>query len=274
MDDASAAKRLIAEALAAHAGDSPDDEEAEHAVESDAPAAAPRNREIRFLLRDANPFIVCQICMGYFINATTISECLHTFCKSCIVRHFYDLKTCPICNILVHETNPLETLRPDRTMQSLVFKIVHGLQADEESRERAFYESKGLHQQIKPSTSESVGEAIESSRKRAKKQLPKSDTVKDEQIAFTLRKEETDDATDKLQALEKPYIRTSIRATILHVKKFLALRLHLQQPEDVDILCRGEVMGKEYSLEYVARTRWRKEDQLSLTYRPRIEFQV
>ena len=42
------------------------------------------------------------------------------------------------------------------------------------------------------------------------------------------------------QPLEKPYVRTSTRATILHLKKFLAKKLDLPRPEDVDILCRGE----------------------------------
>ena len=29
---------------------------------------------------DVNPHIVCSLCAGYFIDATTITECLHT-CK-------------------------------------------------------------------------------------------------------------------------------------------------------------------------------------------------
>ena len=31
-------------------------------------------------LRELNPFITCGICSGYLIDATTITECLHT-CK-------------------------------------------------------------------------------------------------------------------------------------------------------------------------------------------------
>lgn len=29
-------------------------------------------------LRELNPFIICGICNGYLIDATTITECLHT----------------------------------------------------------------------------------------------------------------------------------------------------------------------------------------------------
>ena len=32
-------------------------------------------------IRELNPHIVCALCAGYFIDATTISECSHT-CKS------------------------------------------------------------------------------------------------------------------------------------------------------------------------------------------------
>lgn len=34
----------------------------------------------RILLRDVNPYLVCVLCKGYFIDATSISECLHS-CK-------------------------------------------------------------------------------------------------------------------------------------------------------------------------------------------------
>jgi hypothetical protein len=92
-----------------------------------------------FHLREANPHIVCVLCGGYFIDATTIIECLHTFCKSCIVKHFqYTGSNCPSCEKTVHETDPFAMLRPDRTIQTIVFKIVKHLQAEEEAREDAW----------------------------------------------------------------------------------------------------------------------------------------
>ena len=44
----------------------------------------------RIFLKDLNDVITCKLCSGYFIDATTITECLHTFCKSCIVSHLED----------------------------------------------------------------------------------------------------------------------------------------------------------------------------------------
>ena len=68
-------------------------------------------------IRDLNPHIVCILCAGYFIDATTITECLHTFCKSCIVKYLQTSKFCPNCNSKIHETQPLINLRSDRTLQ-------------------------------------------------------------------------------------------------------------------------------------------------------------
>ena len=35
-------------------------------------------------IRDLNPHIVCALCAGYFIDATTISECSHTCMLFCV----------------------------------------------------------------------------------------------------------------------------------------------------------------------------------------------
>jgi hypothetical protein len=35
-----------------------------------------------------NPYITCSLCKGYFIDAVTVMDCLHTFCKSCLIKYF------------------------------------------------------------------------------------------------------------------------------------------------------------------------------------------
>ena len=44
-------------------------------------------------------YYVLQICSGYLVDATTVTECLHTFCKSCIVKHLEDNINCPECEV-------------------------------------------------------------------------------------------------------------------------------------------------------------------------------
>ncbi|KAG8518768.1 Polycomb group RING finger protein 1, partial [Galemys pyrenaicus] len=110
--------------------------------------------EVRVKIKDLNEHIVCCLCAGYFVDATTITECLHTFCKSCIVKYLQTSKYCPMCNIKIHETQPLLNLKLDRVMQDIVYKLVPGLQDSEEKRIREFYQSRGLDRVTQPSGEE------------------------------------------------------------------------------------------------------------------------
>lgn len=38
----------------------------------------PQQEEVKIKIKDLNEHIVCYLCAGYFIDATTITECLHT----------------------------------------------------------------------------------------------------------------------------------------------------------------------------------------------------
>ena len=79
-------------------------------------------RTIRFQTRIINQHLVCTLCMGYFNDACTIIECLHTFCRACIMRHFRDSSMCPQCELGLG-TNPKDLVRTDRTLQSIVDKV-------------------------------------------------------------------------------------------------------------------------------------------------------
>jgi len=81
--------------------------------------------------------------------------------------------------------------------------------------------------------------------------------------------EDGDEIAKKIKRLEKPYIRTAARATVNHIKKFLAIKLKLDSPDDVDVLCKGKVMEKESTLGFIKETQWGHNDtQLELQYRP------
>ncbi|RAL42172.1 hypothetical protein DM860_011955 [Cuscuta australis] len=68
--------------------------------------------------------MTCSLCNKLFRDATTISECLHTFCRKCIYKKLTDedLESCPICNIDLGCV-PEEKLRPDNTLQDVRAKI-------------------------------------------------------------------------------------------------------------------------------------------------------
>ncbi|KAK7245400.1 hypothetical protein RIF29_40242 [Crotalaria pallida] len=68
--------------------------------------------------------MTCSLCNKLFRDATTISECLHTFCRKCIYDKITDeeLECCPICSIDLGCV-PLEKLRPDHSLQDVRSKI-------------------------------------------------------------------------------------------------------------------------------------------------------
>ncbi|CAH9093673.1 unnamed protein product [Cuscuta europaea] len=68
--------------------------------------------------------MTCPLCSKLFRDATTISECLHTFCRRCIYKKLSDEETecCPICNIDLGCV-PLEKLRADHNLQDVRAKI-------------------------------------------------------------------------------------------------------------------------------------------------------
>ncbi|XP_076633164.1 uncharacterized protein LOC143347658 [Colletes latitarsis] len=86
------------------------------------------------LVKDLNEHIVCPLCRGYLIDATTLVECLHSFCRGCIVRRLSSgARACPVCNIA---TSP--PLLPDVKLQQLVYLVVPGLFRSELERRRHF----------------------------------------------------------------------------------------------------------------------------------------
>lgn len=57
-------------------------------------------------LDDVHPYITCFLCRGYLIEATTIVECLHTFCHSCLMKHLSREASlsCPQCRLIINKS--------------------------------------------------------------------------------------------------------------------------------------------------------------------------
>ncbi|CAK5066202.1 unnamed protein product [Meloidogyne enterolobii] len=90
-------------------------------------------------LSSINPYITCPLCNGYFVDATTVIDCLHTFCKSCLLKYFDEDNTdCPKCHYQIHQSHPSHYVAFDRTMQDIVYKLVPGMQAEEQRRREQF----------------------------------------------------------------------------------------------------------------------------------------
>ncbi|KAF0914676.1 hypothetical protein E2562_031137 [Oryza meyeriana var. granulata] len=68
--------------------------------------------------------MTCPLCRGLLREATAITECLHTFCKECIMEKINDeeVDCCPVCNIDLGIA-PEEKLRPDHNVQDIRNKV-------------------------------------------------------------------------------------------------------------------------------------------------------
>ncbi|KAF5394085.1 Polycomb group ring finger 1 [Paragonimus heterotremus] len=95
------------------------------------------------LLADLNEYITCKLCKGYLIDAVSITECLHPFCKSCIVKYLNERYDCPSCGILIHQSHPLNYISFDRTLQDIVYKVVPDLRKKEKLLRESFYRIMG-----------------------------------------------------------------------------------------------------------------------------------
>jgi len=78
-----------------------------------------------------------------------------------------------------------------------------------------------------------------------------------------------------LGPVKRKFIRCSVNTTVTHIKKFVAVKLfsNPDQYKDIDILCNGQLLGKDHMLRFVQITQWlTKEPPLKLQYRPRTEL--
>ncbi|XP_062927529.1 polycomb group RING finger protein 6 isoform X1 [Mobula hypostoma] len=216
-----------------------------------------RQAEQSICLADVNPYILCPICRGYFIDATTITECLHTFCKSCIVKHFDNSNRCPKCNIIVHQTQPLYNIRLDRKLQDIVYKLVPNLESSEKRRLHEFYRERGL-EVPKPVVQVPGKSKVRRIRSLSKKlslcEAPPGDPLPHLDICLVLEFIGADLGIGDYKPLQKKYVRVSEEATVRHVEKFIRMKLELDPIYRVDIICGNKILEHHQTLRHIRRS--------------------
>ncbi|XP_010229487.1 E3 ubiquitin protein ligase DRIP2-like [Brachypodium distachyon] len=68
--------------------------------------------------------LTCPLCRVLLRDAMAFKECLHTFCRECIMKKIDDeeIESCPVCDIFLGVA-PEEKLRPDYKIQALRNKL-------------------------------------------------------------------------------------------------------------------------------------------------------
>lgn len=234
--------------------------------------------ETKVKIADLVEFLSCGICKGFLIDATAITECLHTFCRSCIVTYLKDKSTCPTCNLLISQSCVLNFIRQDRTKQDLVYKLIPGLKEKESLAESKFYESLGLPVPERTIPETELCEVAECKTEEAstpEQEEPMTPDIQtpDEHIALCLEYDKPKDPKRKLKPLKRKYLKCSSYATVGHIKKFISGKLNLESCKDLDVLCNNEILGKDHTLKFLSVTRWKLQTKpLLLHYRPRLDL--
>ncbi|PWA25607.1 hypothetical protein CCH79_00001411, partial [Gambusia affinis] len=207
--------------------------------------------ETKLPLTQFYPYIRCTVCCGFFIDATTITECLHTFCKSCIVKHFFSSNRCPTCSIVVHETQPLYNIRPDRQLQDIVYKMVPFLEELEREKMCNFYKDRGLAVP-KPVAVSPQGPIV---LKKRKDGFPRAVfTIPPElNIYLLLEFVGAENGISDFKPLERPYICVSGEATIRHVELFIRRKMELSPKCQVDLVCGDHLLDHHQSLKDIKK---------------------
>mmetsp|Transcript_4620 Transcript_4620/g.6671 ORF Transcript_4620/g.6671 Transcript_4620/m.6671 type:complete len:281 (-) Transcript_4620:2228-3070(-) len=246
------------------------------------------NTMVEFSLGPVNPHVTCRLCEGYFRDPITITECLHTFCKSCLYYAFSaGFRKCPTCDIGLGG-DPFRVTLPDRILEQLVDKVLfkETYKKDREL-EHAFYAEKGI--KMKPEFYEKEQQQLKEEEQRKMKTVindgnsSDDDNMsenQDELIDFMIKPYVGDDEEDgseedeeplRMPPIENDILTTSSKMKIFNLKRFVLSQLKLECSSEVagiDILCNDIILGNELSLDFIDRTIWMDYNEMMvLTYR-------
>ncbi|XP_017351863.1 polycomb complex protein BMI-1-B [Ictalurus punctatus] len=226
------------------------------------------HRTTRIKITELNPHLMCVLCGGYFIDATTIVECLHSFCKMCIVRYLETSKYCPICDVQVHKTKPLLNIRSDKTLQDIVYKLVPGLFKNEMKRRRDFY---AAHPSVDAAngSNEDRGEVADED-----KRIIADDEIISLSIEFydqnRLGSVDGEDKEPTKETNVKRYLQCPAAMTVMHLRKFLRSKMDIPCTFQIEVMYEDEPLKDYYTLMDIAYIyTWRRNGPLPLKYRVR-----
>lgn len=83
-------------------------------------------------------YLTCKLCQGIYRNPITITQCNHSFCKSCILLVLYNKDpVCPLCKTNLG-SKPKDYLISDSSLERFVEIIFPEFKEIEENEEVKF----------------------------------------------------------------------------------------------------------------------------------------
>lgn len=193
-------------------------------------------------------------------------------------------KQCPVCEMPIHKTKPLNNIRPDKTKQNLVYKLVPNLFKAEMKRRRDFYAEH-------PEAGASMRGPNANELRGAVGDLPI--LTNEEQISLSLEyylpmqeeiikdqpstskdeepKKRMNGGTIPVEVIDRRYLRCPAAVCIVHIKKFIRYKFGLPTTYRIEVMHKAdeeEALYDHYSLMDIAYIfNWRRRKPLPLTYR-------
>ncbi|CAK1549794.1 unnamed protein product [Leptosia nina] len=230
--------------------------------------SAPVNSAVvphRTLLGEVNEHITCPLCRGYYIDATTIVECLHSFCRSCIIKHLQVKKYCPVCEMMINSAKP--NIKLDKALQDIVYKLVPGLFQREMERRQTFYASRPGP--AASATPEQRGEDTEriifSPEDVISFSLEYSDVTDNDSISS---KSSDSNESNSTPTTSRRYLQCPAVVNISHLKKFLSMKFDIDSSQfAIDILYKRVPLPDYYTLMDIAYIyNWKRNEPMRFFY--------
>lgn len=139
-----------------------------------------------------------------------------------------------MCNVKVHETQPLLNLKIDRTLQDIVYKVVPGLWDNEMKRRQEFEKMRGL----KRDDDESADGLMEAANEYSNSHY----FMHDELIHICLQPCENGSNFNGPKFPTQKFVRCSVRAQVFHLKKLIKRMWPYVSGSEVTIMCDGNAI--------------------------------
>ncbi|XP_032794297.2 uncharacterized protein LOC116930951 [Daphnia magna] len=216
---------------------------------------------------DVNCHLICTVCQGYLVDATTITECLHSFCRSCVVPHVAEFHQCPSCSVPLSTTKPFSQLRRDYTLQSIVYKMIPRLARNELERRRKF--------RLERSDATTMADDNKTEECYLQSFFAPNDPISmsleyaEPNCEFGLRANLGKDGPET-GSQHRRFFRCPADLPIGHLVKFLRNKFNVTDPatHKLEILYNGRPLAPEYKLSDVAYIfSWKEREPLRLWYR-------
>lgn len=222
----------------------------------------------RTMIEEVNSQLMCVLCRGYYIDATTIVECLHSFCRSCIIKHLKVKSYCPICEMMINSAKP--NIKPDKALQDIVYKLVPGLFQREMQRRQAFYSSRPGP--AASATPEQRGEDTEriifSPEDVISFSLEYMDCSEHESQSSRSSESGSESTINEAGAPTRRFLQCPAVVNICHLKKFLSMKYDVDVSNFfVDILYKRVPLPDYYTLMDIAYIyNWKRNEPMRFFY--------